>query len=65
MKHFSLKLLALLISANASGQVFPGKDYPKGYFRDPLAIPISLAGNFGEIRPNHYHMGLDIRTNHR
>ncbi len=30
-----------------------------------MNIPISLAGNFGEIRPNHYHMGLDIRTEKR
>jgi hypothetical protein len=34
-------------------------------FRNPLNIPISLAANFGELRANHYHMGLDIRTEHR
>ncbi len=39
--------------------------YPKGYFRSPVGIPISLSGNFGELRANHYHMGLDIRTNKR
>lgn len=38
--------------------------YPKGYFRNPLDIPPGLAGNFGELRPNHYHMGLDFKTNH-
>lgn len=37
--------------------------YPHGYFINPLAIPASLAGNFGELRPNHYHMGLDFKTN--
>lgn len=37
-------------------------DYPKGYFRNPLNIPILLAGNFGECRPNHFHSGLDIKT---
>lgn len=37
--------------------------YPQGYFRNPLDIPIQLAANFGEIRSNHFHMGLDIRTN--
>ena len=26
---------------------------------------MSLAANFGELRPNHFHMGLDIRTQHR
>src|SRR5580765_1088593 len=37
-------------------------NYPKGYFGDPLSIPIQLAANFGELRPDHFHMGLDIRT---
>jgi hypothetical protein len=40
-------------------------EYPQGYFRNPLDIPIKLAANFGELRPNHFHMGLDIRTNQR
>ncbi len=35
------------------------------YFRSPLAIPLYLAGNFGEIRSNHFHSGLDIKTNQR
>ena len=39
--------------------------YPKGYFRNPLDIPIQLAANFGELRTNHFHMGLDIRTNQK
>ncbi len=45
--------------------LFPTTDYPQHYFRDPLAIPISLAANFGELRADHFHMGLDIRTQHR
>ena len=28
----------------------------------PVAYEISLAGNFGEPRPHHFHGGLDIRT---
>lgn len=39
------------------------KGYPQGYFRNPLNITPSLSGNFGELRPNHYHMGLDFKTN--
>jgi Peptidase family M23 len=39
--------------------------YPKNYFRNPLGIPMKLAANFGELRPNHWHMGLDIRTNQK
>jgi Peptidase family M23 len=48
-----------------SGQFFKPYNYPKNDFRNPLGIPISLAANFGELRQNHYHMGLDIRTAHR
>lgn len=36
--------------------------YPKDYFRSPMGIPMELSANFGELRPNHWHMGLDIRT---
>ena len=28
----------------------------------PMAIPLKLSGNFGEMRRNHFHTGLDIRT---
>ena len=28
----------------------------------PLNIPLVLAGNFGELRSNHFHTGLDFKT---
>ncbi len=28
----------------------------------PVQAKIGLAANFGELRPNHYHMGLDCKT---
>lgn len=31
-------------------------------FAPPMSHEISLAGNFGEPRPNHFHGGLDFRT---
>ena len=37
--------------------------YPQGYFINPMSIPMELTANFGELRNNHWHMGLDIRTN--
>jgi murein DD-endopeptidase MepM/ murein hydrolase activator NlpD len=64
MKHFPL-VAALFCSLQGFSQFFPATSYPRDYFRDPLDVPISLAANFGELRPNHYHMGLDIRTQHR
>ena len=44
------------------GQVKKDVSYPQDYFRDPLDIPIFLAGNFGECRPGHFHSGTDIKT---
>jgi hypothetical protein len=39
--------------------------YPQGYFINPMPIPMELTANFGELRNNHWHMGLDIRTEAR
>lgn len=38
------------------------KQYPKNYFSPPLKIPIILSGTFGELRSNHFHSGIDIKT---
>ncbi len=31
----------------------------------PVQAKIALAANFGELRPNHYHMGLDCKTDQK
>ncbi|HEY8399313.1 MAG TPA: M23 family metallopeptidase [Flavihumibacter sp.] len=62
---FRLTLIGILIASMAQAQYSGLPDYPRGYFRNPLGIPISLSGNFGELRPNHYHMGLDLKTERR
>ncbi|MFN6092415.1 MAG: M23 family metallopeptidase [Bacteroidota bacterium] len=54
---YSLVCLFLGITFSSLGQ------NSKPDFRSPVDIPISLAGNFCEIRPNHFHSGIDIRTN--
>lgn len=40
-------------------------DYPKNDFRNPIGITNYLAGNFGELRTNHFHSGIDIKTNQK
>ena len=61
-----LLLYILCFSASISfSQLFPGKNYPQGYFRWPVGAAIGIAANFGELRPNHYHMGLDARTDRK
>ena len=39
--------------------------YPQDYFRSPMDIPIHPSGTFGELRTNHFHAGLDFRTNQK
>ena len=54
---FTALLLSLLVFPALSQH-----SYPQDYFINPLDIPITLAGTFGEVRSNHFHTGLDIRT---
>jgi Peptidase family M23 len=39
--------------------------YPQDYFRSPLDITLILSGTFAELRSNHFHSGLDIKTQQR
>jgi len=41
------------------------KEYPKFFFQYPIDLPPSTAGGFAELRPNHFHSGLDFKTNQR
>ncbi len=38
------------------------RSLPQDYFRSPLNLELLLSGNFGELRNNHFHSGLDIKT---
>lgn len=60
MKKITLGLLLLSVVI-LTGQ----ENYPKDAFRPPLDIPIILAGTFGELRSNHFHSGIDIKTQQR
>ncbi|MFK8309707.1 M23 family metallopeptidase [Capnocytophaga canimorsus] len=39
--------------------------HPTDAFVSPLDIPLLLSGNFGELRNNHFHAGLDFKTQGR
>jgi hypothetical protein len=47
------------MAVNIQAQESP---YPADYFRPPLGIPMYLSGTFGELRSNHFHSGMDIKT---
>lgn len=56
---FGLLVLFIINTANAQ------ENYPQDAFRSPLDIPLILAGTFGELRSNHFHSGIDIKTQQR
>lgn len=43
--------------------LFPFAAPAQATFSFPLLIKPSLSGTFAEIRPNHFHSGIDFRTN--
>jgi len=54
-------LILFLASFISSAQ----NKYPTNYFRSPLDISLHLSGTFGELRNNHFHAGVDIKTKRR
>ena len=64
MKSFIIKLfltLTLIFPFILNSQI----EYPKDYFSKPVEIPLVLSGNFGESRSNHFHSGLDFKTQNK
>ena len=59
--------MRLILSLFLSTTLFVNaqNNYPQDYFGSPLEVPLILAGNFGEMRSNHFHSGLDIKTQQR
>jgi hypothetical protein len=57
--------LAFLLITNLAHSQIGSSNYPLSYFRLPLDLPPIISGNFGEIRSNHFHSGLDFKTNQR
>jgi len=59
----SFLVFCLTASIFAQNTPIQSRLYPQKYFRYPLDLPPVTAGSFGELRPNHFHSGLDFRTN--
>jgi hypothetical protein len=51
-----------LIFICCSHNLFAKNPLPNESFISPLNLPFSFSGNFGELRPSHFHTGLDFRT---
>ncbi len=57
MKTRSFLLVSLLFACMG---LMAQENFPK--YGKPVDIPIYLSATFGELRPNHLHAGLDIKT---
>lgn len=53
-KHFWWMSVALWLPLQAAAQ--------DGRFHSPVDIPFLMSGSFGEPRPNHFHCGIDVKT---
>lgn len=56
-------LLFLSFSQAPKAQILESTD--KNYYSLPVNIRVLLSGNFAELRPNHFHGGIDIKTQGR
>lgn len=61
MRKLQLFFLFFLYSYSAKTQIV----FCENGLHPPLGIPLELSATFGDIRPNHFHMGLDFRTSGR
>jgi hypothetical protein len=61
MRKLLFFFLFFLYSYSAKTQIV----FCENSLHSPLGIPLELSATFGDIRPNHFHMGLDFRTKGR
>lgn len=66
MQRFYFLLLVLFVPVTIAAQdIITSREYPKTDFRPPLDLPPIISGSFGELRGNHFHSGMDFKTNQR
>jgi Peptidase family M23 len=56
-RYSTYVIMLLLLACNS-----PAQNNQKR-FSSPLNIPLLLSGNFCEVRSDHFHSGIDIKTN--
>jgi len=61
---FYITVLFLKVSITSGQIINSSQTYPTDFI-PPLELRPVLAGSFGELRANHFHSGLDYRTNQR
>lgn len=59
--HFRYSLILLILFC-LGGPVHSQPSFRQDYFIAPINISMFLSGSFGELRSNHFHSGIDIKT---
>ena len=52
----------VLASVMGISVALPAQEKPENPFISPFDFPLLLSGNFGELRSNHFHGGVDFKT---
>ncbi len=61
-QHKNIRFVAIVCLILLSTQLFSQASRNSG-FSKPMNLPFNLAGSFGEPRKDHFHSGIDIKTN--
>src|SRR5690606_3165594 len=65
LKPYTMKKIIALVFIIITSGIFAQAPEPEEYFASPLDVDLVLSGTFGELRSNHFHSGLDIKTQQR
>lgn len=60
-----MRIYIFLVLMLVNAQLGISQQYSGFDFAPPLDIPMKLSGTFGELRSNHFHSGIDIKTGER
>lgn len=60
---YELRICLLIFTCHLSYFLSAQNKFPQNYFRSPIDTQIFLSATFGEPRMNHFHSGIDIKTN--
>lgn len=61
--RIKLQIFLFLINGITMAQKLPA--FASGYFVHPIDSTLGITGNYGELRANHFHSGIDFSTGNR
>ena len=62
MRRMNIRHYMMIFALGSALTAQAQKEPAAPVFRPPFDFPLSLSGNFGELRSNHFHGGVDFKT---